>query len=178
MKETGYIRKAEEKDIDAVAAIYAHIHEQERAGKVTIGWLSGIYPVRGTAEAALARGDLFVYEEEGRVFAAAVINQTQVDAYADGKWTYPARDDEVMVLHTLVVEPTAGGRGIGRAFVAFYERYARKHGCTVLRMDTNAKNAAARRLYQKLGYAEPDIVPCTFNGIPNVQLVLLEKKLA
>lgn len=178
MKETGYIRKAEEKDIDAVAAIYAHIHEQERAGKVTIGWLPDIYPVRGTAEAALARGDLFVYEEEGRVFAAAVINQSQVDAYADGKWTYPARDDEVMVLHTLVVEPTAGGRGIGRAFVAFYERYAREHGCTVLRMDTNAKNAAARRLYQKLGYAEPDIVPCTFNGIPNVRLVLLEKKLA
>ena len=177
MKETGYIRKAEEKDIDAVAAIYAHIHEQERAGKVTIGWLPGIYPVRGTAEAALARGDLFVYEEEGRVLAAAVINQTQVDAYADGKWTYPARDDEVMVLHTLVVEPTAGGRGIGRAFVAFYERYAREHGCTVLRMDTNAKNAAARRLYQKLGYGEPDIVPCTFNGIPGVQLVLLEKKL-
>ena len=54
---------------------------------------------------------------------------------------------------------------------------ARENGCTVLRMDTNAKNAAARRLYQKLGYAEPDIVPCKFNGIPNVQLVLLEKKL-
>ena len=121
--------------------------------------------------------NLFVYEEEGRVLAAAVINQTQVDAYTDGKWTYPARDDEVMVLHTLVVEPTAGGRGIGRAFVAFYEHYAREHGCTVLRMDTNAKNAAARRLYQKLGYGEPDIVPCTFNGIPGVQLVLLEKKL-
>ena len=54
---------------------------------------------------------------------------------------------------------------------------ARENGCTVLRMDANAKNAAARRLYQKLGYAEPDIVPCIFNGIPNVQLVLLEKKL-
>ena len=54
---------------------------------------------------------------------------------------------------------------------------ARENGYTVLRMDTNAKNAAARRLYQKLGYAESDIVPCIFNGIPNVQLVLLEKKL-
>ena len=87
MKETEQIRKAEKKDIDAVAAIYAHIHEQERTGK------------------------------------------------------------------------------------------ARENGCTVLRMDTNAKNAAARRLYQKLGYAESDIVHCIFNGIPNVQLVLLEKKL-
>lgn len=142
---------------------------------MTVGWLPGVYPVRETAEAALSRGDLFVYEEEDRVFAAAIINQTQVDAYADGKWAYPAKDDEVMVLHTLVVEPSAGGKGIGRAFVAFYEHYAREHGCTALRMDTNAKNAAARHLYQKLGYAEPDIVPC--NGISGVQLVLLEKKL-
>ena len=55
MKETEQIRKAEKKDIDAVAAIYAHIHEQERTGKATIGWLPGIYPVRGTAEAVLAR---------------------------------------------------------------------------------------------------------------------------
>ena len=31
MKETGQIRKAEKKDIDAVAAIYAHIHEQGAA---------------------------------------------------------------------------------------------------------------------------------------------------
>ena len=54
MKETEQIRKAEKKDIGAVAAIYAHIHERERTGKATIGWLPGIYPVRGTAEAALA----------------------------------------------------------------------------------------------------------------------------
>lgn len=41
MKETEQIRKAEKKDIDAAAAIYAHIHEQERTGKATIGWLPG-----------------------------------------------------------------------------------------------------------------------------------------
>ena len=60
MKETEQIRKAEKKDIDAVAAIYAHIYEQERTGKATIGWLPGIYPIRGTAEAALARRALSV----------------------------------------------------------------------------------------------------------------------
>ena len=59
----------------------------------------------------------------------------------------------------------------------FYEDTARERGCAVLRMDTNAKNAAARRLYAHLGYREADIVPCAFNSIPNVRLVLLEKKL-
>ena len=106
MKETEQIRKAEKKDIDAVAAIYAHIHEQERTGKATIGWLPGIYPVRGTAEAALCAGK-------------------------------------------------------------------RLHGAA----DGHEREKCGGALYQKLGYAEPDIVPCIFNGIPNVQLVLLEKKL-
>ena len=80
-----------------------------------------------------------------------------------------------MVLHTLTVSPKAAKQGIGRAFVAFYEEYARENGCTVLRIDTNAKNTVARSFYQKLGFREAGIVPCVFNGIPGVNLVLLEK---
>lgn len=44
-------------------------------------------------------------------------------------------------------------------------------------MDTNARNTAARALYKKLGYQEIGIVPTVFNGIPDVQLVLIEKTL-
>ena len=43
-------------------------------------------------------------------------------------------------------------------------------------MDTNARNTRARALYKKLGYEEIAIVPCQFNGIDGVQLVLLEKR--
>ena len=32
-------------------------------------------------------------------------------------------------------------------------------------------------LYKKLGYKEVSIVPCVFNGIPDVNLVCLEKHL-
>ena len=171
------IRKAVPFDLDAVEAIYLRIHDAEEAGHLTTGWLRGIYPVRQTAANALARGDLFVLEEGGTVVAAAIINQIQVPEYINCPWAHPAPDDQVMVLHTLTVDPLAGGRGYGTAFVAFYEQYARDRGCPYLRMDTNAKNQIARRLYAKLGYTEPGIVPCVFNGIPNVQLVCLEKKL-
>ena len=63
----------------------------------------------------------------------------------------------------------------GKAFVAFYEDYAKEHHCLALRMDTNARNAGARNLYHKLGYEEIGIVSCVFNGIPGVELVCLEK---
>ncbi len=168
--------KAEEDDVAAVAGIYENIHTAERAGRLSTGWIAGVYPVENTARAALERGELFVCQA-GETVAAAIINKRQVDVYALGEWLYPADDSEVMVLHTLVVEPKASGRGIGRAFVGFCEDYARKNGCTVLRMDTNAKNLRARAMYAKLGYREAGTVPCVFNGIPDVQLVLLEKRL-
>ena len=164
-------------DIDAVAQIYEAVHDAEEAGALCIGWDRSVYPVRQTALAALAREDLFVEEEEGAVVAAAIINQTQVPEYALCSWEYPAQENEVMVLHTLVVDPQAKGRGYGSRFVDFYESYALEHGCRYLRMDTNERNASARALYRNLGYREVSIVPCAFNGIPGVQLVCLEKTL-
>ena len=169
-------RKAAEDDVAAVAEIYENIHAAERAGRLSTGWIAGVYPVENTARAALERGELFVCKA-GATVAAAIINKRQVDVYALGEWLYPAEDDEVMVLHTLVVEPEASGKGVGKAFVGFYEDYARENGCKVLRMDTNARNLRARAMYAKLGYREAGTVPCAFNGIPDVQLVLLEKKL-
>ncbi len=171
------IRLAAELDIPAVSAIYEAIHEKEARGEGTTGWLWGIYPTEQTAREALSRGELFVLEQDGSILAAARINQEQVAEYALCPWSMDAPAEQIMVLHTLVVDPEAAGQGLGRAFVAFYEAYALAHGCRYLRMDTNAKNLPARKLYHKLGYTEAGIVPCEFNGIPGVQLVCLEKTL-
>lgn len=171
------IRKAAPGDIPAVAEIYSQILTAQEKGEATVGWVRGIYPTENTARQALERDDLFVQEDEGQIVGAAVINRQQVDVYETAPWKHPAPDDEVMVLHTLVISPLAAGKGYGTAFVCFYEEYARSHGCRYLRMDTNAKNTRARAMYRKLGYAEIGIVPCVFNGIEGVQLVLLEKRL-
>lgn len=167
--------KAEEKHIDAIEGIYSRIIDAQEAGGSFVGWQRGVYPTRQTALDALGRGDLFVCVDGGQVAAAAIINRIQVPVYAEVGWLYPAGPDEVMVLHTLVVDPLMAGRGYGTAFVTFYEGYARQSGCPVLRMDTNEKNAAARRLYARLGYREAGIVPCVFNGIKGIGLVCLEK---
>ncbi len=168
------IRKATQADLPGVEAVYNEIHDMEEAGITTTGWLRGIYPVRETAEAALRRGDLFVLEDEGQILGTALINQIQVADYFGAPWEY---EGDVCVIHTLAISPRVQGRGYGRAFVRFYENYARDHGWYELRMDTNEKNTRARAMYAGLGYREIAITPTTFNGLPNIGLVLLEKNL-
>ena len=171
------IRKAEAQDLNAISAVYDLIHTEEESGRLTIGWQRGIYPVFHTAQMALEQDDLFVMEDGGEIIGAAVINQMQVDVYANGQWEKEAPEEAVMVLHTLVISPLHAGKGYGKQFVRFYEEYALAHGCPHLRMDTNERNLAARALYKKLGYREAGIVPCVFNGLRDVRLVLLEKNL-
>ena len=172
------IRLATVADIDAIAAIYERIHDAEACGALTTGWLRGIYPTDATARLALSAGELFVLEDAGRIVAAARINREQPSAYAEVDWKYKAPAGGVMVLHTLTVDPRCACRGYGRRFLAFYEDYALRHGCPVLRIDTNARNAVARAMYARHGYIESGIVPTVFNGIPGVNLVCMEKRLS
>lgn len=172
------IRKATAQDIPAITAIYdAILTKEEQEPATVVGWLRGIYPTEQTARDSLDREELFVMEIDGRIVSAAKINQEQVPEYADCPWQYDAPPEQVLVLHTLVVDPALQGKGYATQFVAYYEAMAREMNCPYLRMDTNSQNIPARTLYQRLGYAEPGIVDCVFNGIPGVHLVCLEKKL-
>lgn len=170
-------RKAAEADLAAISEIYEKIHTAEENGDLTVGWARNVYPTYSTAKAALQREDLFVAEDHGRIVGTAIINQLQPVSYASGNWEYEASGDTVMVLHTLAIDPKLSGRGYGRQFLKFYEEYALSMDCPYLRMDTQIINTNARALYGKLRYKEIGTVPCTFNGIEGVQLVLLEKKL-
>lgn len=169
------IRKASVHALDGIEAIYSAIHDFEERGERTTGWIRGVYPTRVTAEQALKRSDLFVLEDGGTLYGTGIINSLQADVYKLGNWQHAVNDSEVCVLHTLVIDPKSARHGYGRAFLAFYENYAKESGCPELRIDTNARNAAARAMYKRHGYTEIGIVPTEFNGIPNVQLVLMEK---
>ena len=73
-----------------------------------------------------------------------MINKIQVDVYLEAPWEYDAEDEDICVLHTLVISPRVFGKGLGTRFVRFYEEYAKKHGCSELRLDTNERNKAGQ----------------------------------
>ena len=172
------IRKAVMADLDAVDRLYNELHDAKEAGVIPVIWRRGIYPSRETALEALERDDLFVLEKDGRIIGSAVINQIQDDVYAGAPWQYDVPDDQVCVLHTLMISPAEFGKGYARAFIDFYQSYAEEHGCTELRIDTNDRNSPAQAMYLRHGFQKIATVPAkVFNGIMDISLVLLEKHL-
>lgn len=170
------IRLAANSDIVAITQIYDEIHTQEEKGITTTGWVRYVYPTRKTAEDAISLQEMYVLEDGGEIVAAAKINQEQMPQYSVADWTIPAKPEDVLVLHTLVVSPRVAKKGYGKAFIAFYNSLAKQRGCTVLRIDTNERNQVARKLYASVGFKEIGIVPCTFNGIEGVGLVCMERE--
>ncbi len=172
------IRSGKYEDISQVVRIYNRILTDEENGREATGWVRGVYPTRETAIKSLEAGSLFVLTQDEIVVAAAKIDQDQLEEYKGVSWKHrDIPEDQVMVLHTLVVDPDFSGRGFGSEFIRFYERHAAENNCPYLRLDTNAKNTAARKLYKRMGYREAGIVGSVFNGIPGIQLVCLEKSL-
>ena len=170
------IRNAVKDDIADIAAIYEKI---VNCSDCLTGWLSGVYPTADTALSALKKGELFVYVDNltGRVRGSCILNKKQSSAYILGSWRYPAADDEVMVLHTITVDPEYAGKGVGDALMDFYEEYAKKSGCSALRFNANINNTPARKLYEKHGCIEAGTIRKDLNGLPEAVYVLYEKKL-
>lgn len=167
------VLKAKLEDLDTIERIYNSIHDS----KQSTGWVKGVYPTRESAKNAIENDEMYVMLDNEKVVGVAVINNKQVKEYINAKWKYVVSDDEIMVIHGLAVDMSLKNMGYGTKFIKFYEEYAKMNNCKALRMDTNVINKNARRLYEKLGFEEVGIVESVFNGIPNVKLVCLEKKI-
>ena len=171
------IRHATAADLDAVCAIYKEIFDKERSGECYTQWIEGVYPTPETAARGVAAGTMFVLEEGGEVLASMILNSHQAAEYYEIPWLYGASDEDVLVIHTLVVSPRAAGRGVGTRMVDFATGFAMGRGCAVIRLDTNAKNTPAQRFYDRCGYRLVGNHHAIHEGVLDTELVYLERKL-
>ena len=171
------IRRATLDDLIGIEKIYDAVHTLEEQGLTSTGWQRAIYPTVANAKMAITAEEMYIKEVDGQIVAAARFNRKQDPDYAKIDWERKATANEIMVIHTLVVDPSQRGKGYAKEFMTFYEDYAIANGCSELRMDTNERNLVARNLYKSLGFREEGVIPTVFNGIEGVRLVMLEKNL-
>ena len=143
--ENDMLRQATDADLNQVEEGYQKhfLHEKEH-GAFTV-FREGVYPTRADAAKALARGALYVYDENGKILGSIIADRNQPDEYET-----PA--EKVMVIHLVMVCPEAARKGIGSSLVKHALEKARQHSCEAVRLDTGAQNIPAASLYKKLGF--------------------------
>ena len=172
------IRKATQADLDAIESIYNEVLDDQEQNQNTTNWQRGKYPTRATAEKALRSETLYLqFDDNGKAVGTAILNHEQLPEYSKISWEYPGEGEQVFVIHTLCIAPSAAGHGYARQFVDFAEQLGREKGCTTLRLDTYEGNLPARAMYLKLGYRYAGETEFFFQGFIHEILVLFEKKL-
>jgi N-acetylglutamate synthase-like GNAT family acetyltransferase len=129
------IRSATAADVDAIRQLVhdAYVVYVPRIGREPA-------PMRADYEALVAEGAVSVADDKGQIVGVLVL-RPQPD------W---------LLLENVAVAPSAQGRGIGRALIAFAEERARELALPKVTLYTNARMTENLSLYAALGYVEVD----------------------
>lgn len=174
------IRPATIQDLDAIEAAYSEhfTFEETHPQQAFTVFKRGVYPTRHDAEKALAEGKLTIFEKDGALLASVITGRKQPPEYADVPWQRTLTDAEVLVIHLLMVRPSASGHGVGTALLAAVEERARAMGVRALRLDTGSQNKPAVHLYEKNGYCIVATASMKVGGVvPHDGHLFLEKLL-
>ena len=170
------IRKAEKKDIAAIADTYTELLTYEQQHGSHSNWVLGVYPTIAVPEQKVPDGTMYVLEEDGEICASMVLNHEQAEEYSHIDWHYPGDGEEVLVIHTLCVPPRKAGCGCGRRMVEFAKKLASDMDCRAVRIDTYIHNEPAKRLYQNNGFRIAGSARTLHQGVIEEELVYLEYK--
>ena len=145
------VRQAAERDIEPARTILRAAYSEYEPSFPAENWapyLKDILDLEGRSEAS----DLLVGEIDGRVVGC-------VSYFPPGsKASYPSDafserwPDDWAAFRLLAVDPRARGRGVGRRLTDACIERAREQGAPCLGLHTTAPMAAARGMYERMGF--------------------------
>lgn len=147
------IEKGTVNDIDELEVLYDDLNDYLESNVNYPGWIKHIYPVRETAVSGVEANNLFVLKSDGVIAGSVILNHEPENAYNEVVWGVEAEYKDIIVIHTLVVNPKFMQNRIAWQLMKFAEEYAIKQNIKSIRLDVSIHNIPAIALYEKLGYS-------------------------
>ena len=163
------LRRAIDADVATIVDVVRRIVPEMRAAD-QLQW-DDAYPNAKTFARDIANGELWVAEVDACLAGVAAITTEQYKGYAQLGWDV---QEPAIVVHRLLVDPAFRRRGIAGALMRQAEAVAATRGIAVLRVDTDLKNDAARRMFERLGYVLAGEFSISFR--PGMRFVGFEKR--
>ncbi len=116
---------------------------------------------------------LFVLLEEDKIVGHVVLNEWQTEEWKTIRWN----GNNPLIIHSLMIDPSYQGKGIGAIMVKRMEEYALLNGYDSIRLDTFSGNPQALKLYKKHGYIEKGEVFFASKPVGHQKYLCMEKEL-
>lgn len=147
-----------EADIDEIEWLYNDLNHALESGINYPGWKKGVYPIRSDAVKGVSEGNLYIAKYKDKIVGSVILNHEPESAYDSVKWKTANNYSEILVVHTLVVNPNYFRVEIGKRLMNFTYEIAEKLNMKSIRLDVYENNKPAIKLYEKCGYVYVDTV--------------------
>ncbi len=143
------VRVAQPDEYATAGAITAAAY-REFAREGSADWDDYLRKIEDVADRA-PRTTILIATGSGRILGSATL---ELDGRTDDH--HGTLEPHEAHIRMLGVDPDARGRGVGRALMRACEERAIAAGRSLMTLDTTARMAAARRMYEELGYVRGD----------------------
>lgn len=148
--ESYIIRKGEPADYESVEIIMQEVHS------LHLGWRPDIYKAaetiypRGYFEKLVVAEQILIAEQDGKVVGHLTFDYRHVDS---DKF----RKRDVIFVDDLAVKEEYRGQGIGTGLLNAVKKKVQEENLDGLELQVNARNIAAKKMYEKYGFTEKSI---------------------
>jgi ribosomal protein S18 acetylase RimI-like enzyme len=150
---TVVVRRAEESEHAEAGRVTAEAYREfVRPGDTD--WRRYLERIADVAERA-GRTTVLVAIEDGRILGSLTLELNERVRDSSDEDHRPLAEGEAHI-RMLGVDRAARGRGVARALMEESEAIARAAGKTVMTLNTTKRMAAARAMYERLGYERTD----------------------
>ncbi|MBT2759164.1 GNAT family N-acetyltransferase [Mesobacillus foraminis] len=108
------------------------------------------YPNKEYFQECIDDKTLYVLTREKEILGHVVLNEWEAEEWSTISWT----GKNPYIIHSLMIDPSVQGRGLGTEFLKLCEKKGAEKGYDSIRLDAYSGNSRAIKLYKKLGYEE------------------------
>ncbi|MBE7049010.1 MAG: GNAT family N-acetyltransferase [Ruminococcaceae bacterium] len=144
-------RPATKEETEKIIRFYDIVIEAMDRSAIHLKWQKNIHPSHLLLRTSVDQGELFVYEENGEILCACIMNQCSNEAYSQ-IFCDDSACDKIGIIHVFATYPKCVRQGLGEKFLQSLLQYAGAHLFQSVRLDVLQFNLPAICLYEKLGF--------------------------
>ena len=115
-------------------------------------WTKGVYPSDEFVKTTIGNKSMYIAIFEDEVVGAMVLDHNFTKGYELVNWDIDAKDEEVISIHALCVNPHYTRRGFATEMIRNAVNITRKLGSKALRLDVIDGHDGANKLYLSAGF--------------------------